>query len=85
MASKNSTAAKAAPVAVASKEFVPTAPTHRVVAYRGTRAVPLGGGWVTESGNGIKLRLDAMPLHRPDGRIEEICVFLANREEGNSE
>jgi len=75
-----SAAAKAAPTAV---KFVPSAPTHRIVAYRGVRPVQLGGGWVTESGNGIRLRLDFLPSIDIEGKIEEICVFTNNREANN--
>lgn len=75
-----SAAAKAAPTAV---EFVPTAPSHRVVAYRGERPVRLGSGWTTQAGNGVKLRLDFLPAQDANGKIEEICIFINNREDDN--
>lgn len=75
-----SAAAKAAPTAV---EFVPTAPSHRVVAYRGERPVRLGSGWHTENGTGLKFKLDFLPAQDANGKIEEIYLFINNREDDN--
>ena len=66
----------APPAAQEAAEFIPTAPSHDVVVYRGSRRVDIGSGRPTDSGNGIKVKLDHLPRVNQEGNIEQINIFL---------